>query len=470
MEGIAEDVEVLDLGNGEPSEESLPCQLVVTAVSDLLQHGEDSSSSSSSSSPSTSSSKVYHGSHPLSYGNDTSYFGEALTKFMVAYCGRSNVSPDHLVPVAGVSGGLDMICRLLCKDERFQYSKRKCMFVEETTYDLGVQIFQDHGFKVYPVLTDDEGIIIDLFRDQLEKLTHDSVTDGHHQELLLSCYIIPTFHNPSGRTMPLSRRTELMTLTSQFGIILIADEVYQWMDYSDPSVVVKGDMPPSFSELAYLYNLPHVITVSSFAKVFSAGMRVGWVEFPSPEWIEKYHALGIVLSGSCVCHFAAMVIARVMTMTEPNPNGAEIPGPNSLFRRHVLQLKTALLTKYAALLKALIGCSEELLNSTKSVGIDIHNNFTWFGGYFIWVKLPFESVLSGSNVSEYDLLKIAEKRFRVAYKVGSKCHVGDWDNDNGSKYSCFARLCFARLSVPELQEAAKRLVLFVQYVLKKYLK
>ena len=82
-------------------------------------------------------------------------------------------------------------------------------------------------------------------------------------------YTIPTFQNPSGRTVPEGRRREIVALAQAAGVTLLEDDPYGRIRF-------EGTAPPSMYELAP----ESVIYTSSFSKTISPGLRVGWYILP----------------------------------------------------------------------------------------------------------------------------------------------------------------------------------------------
>jgi 2-aminoadipate transaminase len=80
-------------------------------------------------------------------------------------------------------------------------------------------------------------------------------------------YIIPTFQNPTGRTVSLDRRQKIAELGSKYDVIILEDDPYREIRYSG------SDLPPikAFDETG------HTILASSFSKIFSPGSRLGYV-------------------------------------------------------------------------------------------------------------------------------------------------------------------------------------------------
>ena len=101
--------------------------------------------------------------------------------------------------------------------------------------------------------SDDEGIII----DELEKLIKE-----HRPKLF---YCIPTFQNPSGKTLGLERRKAIARLAAEYDMIVAEDDPYCDLRY-------RGEPLPPIKKFDTSGN---VILLNSFSKIISPGIRVG---------------------------------------------------------------------------------------------------------------------------------------------------------------------------------------------------
>jgi 2-aminoadipate transaminase len=89
-------------------------------------------------------------------------------------------------------------------------------------------------------------------------------------------YVIPTFQNPSGSTMPLGTRRKVLELCAKYGVMLLEDDPYIELRYS-------GDYAPP---IASMDGGGDVLYVGSYSKTISPGLRVGFCHGP-PELINR---------------------------------------------------------------------------------------------------------------------------------------------------------------------------------------
>jgi 2-aminoadipate transaminase len=98
-------------------------------------------------------------------------------------------------------------------------------------------------------------------------------------------YVLPNFQNPTGATIPLERRKQLLALADRYGVPIIEDDPYGQIRYEGehlPSVVTL-DSGTRKTNGCYVGN---VIYLSTFSKILAPGIRLAWVIAP-PEVIRK---------------------------------------------------------------------------------------------------------------------------------------------------------------------------------------
>jgi len=82
-------------------------------------------------------------------------------------------------------------------------------------------------------------------------------------------YVIPDFNNPSGETMTLEERKEIVALARELNVVIVEDSPYRELRYS-------GDEVPTIRELAP----ERTLHLGSFSKIFAPGFRLGWIIGP----------------------------------------------------------------------------------------------------------------------------------------------------------------------------------------------
>jgi 2-aminoadipate transaminase len=130
--------------------------------------------------------------------------------------------------------------------------------VEAPTYLGAFMGFQSFQATVLPVPMDHEGIrIVPL---------GEAMTTVPHPKLL---YTIPDYQNPTGRSLSLQRRKDVIELACRYDVIVIEDVTYRELGY-------YGDRLPSLWTLC-----PDVVVqIGTFSKTFFPGVRLGWAVGP----------------------------------------------------------------------------------------------------------------------------------------------------------------------------------------------
>ncbi|HYK29124.1 MAG TPA: PLP-dependent aminotransferase family protein [Streptosporangiaceae bacterium] len=131
--------------------------------------------------------------------------------------------------------------------------------VEAPTYLGAIMAFRGYEAKVRGVPMDTDGMRVDVLADQL--------AGGLRPKIL---YTIPDFQNPTGLSMSLERRQELVELARRYGFLILEDVAYRELGFTQAP-------PPSLWALA-----PDVVLqAGTFSKIFCPGFRLGWAAGPA---------------------------------------------------------------------------------------------------------------------------------------------------------------------------------------------
>jgi 2-aminoadipate transaminase len=133
------------------------------------------------------------------------------------------------------------------------------VLVEAPTYDRPLKVLAREGATVVALPMDDEGLEPDALAAELARRGDISFV-----------YTIPTFQNPSGRTLSEERRRRIAELAAEHGVPVLEDDPYGRVRY-------EGTAPPSLHELE---GGRLVTYTSSFSKTVAPGVRVGWFVLP----------------------------------------------------------------------------------------------------------------------------------------------------------------------------------------------
>src|SRR2546430_6150459 len=178
----------------------------------------------------------------LSYGSSSGY---APLRDWIAE--RHRVDPARVLITNGSLQGMVFLA------ERFAGER---VLVEEPTYDRPLKILAAHGVETTPIAMDDEGLDPDALAHALDS--------GRTPALL---YTIPTFQNPSGRTLSEERRHRLAELAREHELLVLEDDPYGLVRF-------EGESPPTLFELdAGARGAQQVAYASSFSKSIAPGLR-----------------------------------------------------------------------------------------------------------------------------------------------------------------------------------------------------
>ena len=130
-----------------------------------------------------------------------------------------------------------------------------CVAVEAPTYNGFLGILRARGAQAVPVACDEEGMIV----SELEK----AISEKQIQLV----YLIPTYHNPTGRNMSLKRRQEILALCREHDVPILEDGFNEELRF-------RGECHPAIKALEGAEN---VVYAGSFSKVLFPGIRIGWV-------------------------------------------------------------------------------------------------------------------------------------------------------------------------------------------------
>ena len=162
----------------------------------------------------------------------------------------AKIVPEQVLMVSGSQQGLDLLGKVLVD----QGSK---VLVETPSYLGALQAFSLYEPEFVSVPTDDHGLMPDAIG-----------AIGQGARLL---YALPNFQNPTGRTMTVERRAQLVETCARLGIPLIEDDPYGALCY-------RGEPLPKMLTM----NPGGVIYMGSFSKVLTPGIRLGYVVAPVP--------------------------------------------------------------------------------------------------------------------------------------------------------------------------------------------
>jgi 2-aminoadipate transaminase len=180
---------------------------------------------------------------------------ECIAQVMAAE--QTIIEPDEVLVTTGGQQVIDLVCKTLL-------DPGDIVIAEAPTYPGAVPTFCSYEAEVIQVAMDRDGMRIDLLTETLERLD----AAGRRPKFI---YTIPNFHNPGGVTMSLERRQALVAIAAEREILILEDNPYGLLRY-------EGDPLPTLFSLEREF----VIYASTFSKILSPGVRLGWAVAPAP--------------------------------------------------------------------------------------------------------------------------------------------------------------------------------------------
>jgi len=287
------------------------------------------------------------------------------------------------------------------------------VIVESPSYLGAISAFKAYGVRFTTVDMDNEGLITTDLKKVLAELKKSAGgAVEYYQNMPKFIYTIPDFQNPSGVTMSLKRRLELLELAEEYDLVIIEDVPYRWLRY-------EGKEIPLISALD---KGRRVVNLFTFSKILSPGIRLGWVT-AAPMIIDK---LVQAKQGTdlCTSAFTQAIAAEYMKRGLLDP-GIEA---NIKFYRDKLAI--------------LIGALEEYMPRLPELKWIVPE-----GGLFLWIMLP-------RNMDADEMFKRAIDH-NVAYVIGSAFFP------NGGGHNTM-RLNFSYPSDEEIVEGIRRLAALIK--------
>jgi len=301
----------------------------------------------------------------------------------------------------GSTDAVNLLCRALGHPG-------SVVLVEAPSYRDTLHLFRDHGFRLVQLPVDDQGLQVDALRDSLDGLESEGVKPSF-------LYTIPSFQNPSGVTLSLARRRELLAAAREHDLLVVADDVYR-------DLCFEADPPPALGALDPTGE--RVITVGSFSKILAAGLRLGWVIAP-PAVIDRLVSSGVRAMGGGANPFVSHVVARFCAQGH--------------LQSHIAHLCEVYRRRRDVMLRALESHMPEFISWSRPAG-----------GYFIWLNLP--SLLSADRVA------------RAADEAGINClsGTGFYARGGGDDH---LRLAFSYVPISKIEEGV---VLLAQVIARQH--
>ena len=364
--------EVISFAGGLPAPELFPVERIRQATNTVL---------------------TQHGPEALQYS--TTEGMPELRSFLAQRLSSETLSvkPENILICTGSQQALDLIARLFVNE-------RDRVILENPTYLGMLQTLKPYDLTYLPVTTDDDGMRIEALPELLRQ----------HPKLM---YVVPTYQNPQGTTLIKQRRLDLINMLEPYPLPLVEDNPYSELCYT-------GEIEPSLMELdAQRLGIRElngrVMYTSTFSKILSPGLRVGWIAAPLPV-IDKL----VAVKQSTDLHTSTFVQYIINEVVR-----------DGFLESHIAQLRATYRQRCDVMLAAMEHYFPQEVSWSHPAG-----------GLFLMVYLP-------QYLDAQELLQEA-LAYKVAFVPGVDFHVGNIGHNT-------FRLNFSHESPPMIEEGMKRL-------------
>ena len=367
---LALDPRCVSLAGGNPVTADLPHEEIAAIADRLLRE---------------------RGAEVLQYGSGAGV--HSLEPVIAALMARQGASVDarNLLITTGSQMGVDLATKLLC-------DPGDVLLAEGPTYVGAMGVFGTYEAELRQVPVDADGVD----REAVEEALARAEREGRRVAYL---YVIPHHQNPSSTTLTLERRRRLVEVCARRGVLIVGDDPYAFVGFpgNDP-------LPSLFS-----LNPDGVIHLGSLSKIFSPGMRVGWMAAP-PDVRNR-----LQIAGESVDIHPSVLSQEIVAAYVGTPS----------WREHLDALRAGYAQRCEVLLDAL---AEQRLDGVRWTRPS--------GGFFTWVTIdgvdPDTDLLAAAI--EHDLIVVP----------GSSCFVQVPER-------AAVRLAYSNGSPGSLREGARRL-------------
>ena len=364
------DAETISFSGGAPAKEALPVDELRQIANDVLRTDGK-------------------GVTALQYGKPEGWheFREVIVQKLLAAKGI-NATVDNVIITSGGIEPMNLLCQVFI-------DPGDVILVESPTFVHCVEIFEMFEAKCIAIECDDKGIILADLEEKIKKYSPKIV------------YVIPTFQNPTGKTLPEDRREAIAKMGGKYDVIILEDDPYCDLRYSGEALL----------PIKHFDKSGHTVFANSFSKIFSPGSRLGYA-----------------------CANAQIIKKMIDAKTATNSHTSMIPQvlcseffKLGYFKDHLKKICEI----HKERRDVMIECIDKYFpEGTKRVFPD--------GGLFTWVELP-------GDIDTTELLKEASAK-KVAYVAGE----GFFTEGGGKGKNCM-RISFGSQSPQNIRIGIERL-------------
>lgn len=267
------------------------------------------------------------------------------------------IRPEQVLITTGSQQALDLVSKLLL-------DPGDLMVTENPSYLGALQAFRLHEARFAVVDMDEHGA------------TPESLRAALRQDPKLA-YLLPTFQNPTGRSMSTDRRLAVAAVLGEAGVPVVEDDPYGALYYGQAPGPSLRSLQPELT-----------ISLGTFSKTLAPGLRLGWVVGPQ----------GVIARLSQLKQSADL-----HTSTLSQQVALEVMR-SGVMPAHLARLRSVYAERCAAMLTAVEQYFPDTARFTRPTG-----------GMFVWVELP-------QGVDAARLLPLAIEEEKVAFVPGEPFH------------------------------------------------
>lgn len=368
--GAMNDPETISFGGGAPASDALPVEQIREIAADVLRRDA-------------------RGVEALQYGpvQGIRQLREIVAGKLLAPKGVP-ADPDDILIVNGGLETMNLLCQVFI-------NPGDVILCESPTFVHCVEIFEMFQAKCIGCRTDDLGIDPEDVENKILE---------YHPKMV---YVIPTFQNPTGKTLPAERREKLAELGSKYDVIILEDDPYRDLRYSGEEL----------KPIKACDKTGRTVLANSFSKIFSPGSRLGYV-YADHRIIEK------LIDAKSATNSHTSMLPQILC--------AEFFA-RGYYDEHLKKLCSIHRERRDAMMSAL---EKTMPEGTRWVFPD--------GGLFTWVELP-------GGIDTTELLKEAVG-YKVAFIAGAGFYVGGTEEGK----NCM-RLSYGNVTPEKIEIGMKRL-------------
>ncbi|HST06432.1 MAG TPA: PLP-dependent aminotransferase family protein [Chloroflexia bacterium] len=310
--------------------------------------------------------------------------------------GGISVTRDNIVVTNGASAAVGLAARALLDEG-------DVVLAEAPSFPGVLSVLKRAGADLRNLPMGEDGIDVAAADALIDSL----LSEGARPRII---YTIPTFQNPSGRTLPEDARRALLVLARKYDLTIVEDDAYRELYYEAD----KGPLPTT---LYALDTEGRVIRTGTMSKILAPGMRLGWA-VAQPDIVRRMLLLKDEGGTSTFAQAVAVEYSR---------NGA--------LAAHIRDLVADYRIRRDTMLDALDTHFPPELGAT------------WTrpdGGFFVWMRLPPEV--------DQSALAAGARSVGVEYLPGEPCFA-----QSPATSGTYLRLAYSLLDTQKIEEAIKRL-------------